>query len=282
MLPLVILLVVFLMFSFPRYKKSEGLTGAVVVNLSGSLRMLTQRLMKNYLMLGAGVCTERACGQMEDSIELFDQRLVILKLWAPTKTLQYLVKRVEFSWYPHKDRLLRRPLREAVPGLLRESQDLQELCNDLVEEILRYFGSHSASVINIAGRQRMLSQKIAKNCVAMHWGVGGQSVWNEFHESVALFEDSMQYLTNSRFNTPAVAVALERAVAMWARARPDCQVACSGSCTPANIYEVTDALLVKMDRITLMYQEMLDGGDRGLEFSALSESVDNDISGRMP
>jgi hypothetical protein len=274
MLPVVILCVAVLLFFWPRRKKSAEMTTAVAVNISGSLRMLVQRMMKDHLMVGAGMRTELARGQMEDAIELFEKRLILLKKWAPTKTMRYLVRRIEFGWYPHKDRLLRVPLREAVPGLLRENQDLTEFCNDLVEEIIRHSGSHATGVINIAGRQRMLSQRIAKNCVAMYWGVGGVSVWTEFHESVALFEEGMQRLMASRFNTPMVAVALERAAAMWARTRPDCQVGCSGSCLSADVYNITEALLVKMDRITTMYQDMLDGADHGLQLPDAQEKMD--------
>lgn len=274
MLPVVILLVVVFIFFWPRRQTPGSMTTAAAVNISGSLRMLTQRMMKDYLMVGAGIRVELARGQMEDGIELFEKRLMLLKVWAPTKTVRYLIKRIESGWYSHKDRLLRVPLREAVPGLLRENQDLTEFCNDLVEEIVRHSGSHTTGVVNLAGRQRMLSQCIAKNCVAMYWGVGGASVWTEFHESVALFEESMQRLMASRFNTPVVAVALERASALWARSRSDCQLADSCSCVPENIDDITDTLLVKMDRITTMYQEMLDGADHGQSLPHDPEKTD--------
>lgn len=261
MLPVAIICLIIFCFFCPHRKKARGMTDARAINISGSLRMLNQCAMKNYLMIGAGIRPDAARDQLALTIELFDMRLGLMQKWATGRTLKYLIRRVELAWIPYRYSLQQLPERQRVRVLWRQSNDLMEISNELVDEIVRRSGKSAAATINVAGRQRMLSQQIAKNCVAMVWGFETSEVRDEFSQAVALFEDSMRTLNASPLTTPRIAVALERANSLWAQSKPKCQKYCSGPCKPVDVYASTETLLLKMDKITCMYQEIMDGGD---------------------
>lgn len=276
MLPFAIVILILFWLFFPHRKKAHGMTDARAINISGSLRMLNQRAMKNYLMIGADIRADAASEQLALSIELFDMRLSLMQKWASGKTLRYLIRRVELAWIPYRAHLQQPPDRQRVPSLWREGNDLVESTSELVDEIVRRSGKSAAATINIAGRQRMLSQRIAKNCVAMFWGFENPEVRTEFNESVALFEESMRTLNSSPLTIPMVAVALERASSLWAQSRPRCQKHCSGPCKPVDIYASTETLLLKMDKITNMYQEIMDGGDGDISEDFIHDMLASD------
>lgn len=249
-------------FLNPGRPRTNDFTPARVINLAGSLRMLSQRTMKNWLMLGAGQTPEKALEQLLRSVDLFDERLLLLERWALTPGNRYLVSRVEQAWSRFRGQVCEAPQRERIQALMRECNDLLYVCDELVEAVVSQSGQREASLVNVAGRQRMLLQRIAKNCMAMSWGLSTETVRHELLDAVDLFDASLQALRNSRFNSPALNDELAMLEQQWQSGRPQCQLHCSGRCTPHEVLLITDAVQVGMDRVTAMYQQLMDGSSQ--------------------
>ncbi|MCY0966260.1 type IV pili methyl-accepting chemotaxis transducer N-terminal domain-containing protein [Parathalassolituus penaei] len=249
-------------FLNPGRPRTNDFTPARLINLAGSLRMLSQRTMKNWLMLGAGHNPDEANRQLLLSVDLFDERLLLLKRWALTPGNQYLVSRVEQAWSRFRGQVCEVPQRDRIQALMRECNDLLYVCDELVEAVVSQSGQREATLVNVAGRQRMLLQRIAKNCMAMSWGLSTETVRHELLDAIDLFEASLQALRNSRFNSAALNEELEMLDHEWQRGRPHCQQHCSGRCTPNEVLLVTDAVQAGMDRVTAMYQQLMDGSSQ--------------------
>ena len=54
---------------------AERLNDAEAVNYAGSLRYLSQRVMKNYLAVGAAIRPDKAHQQLDESVAEFEQHL---------------------------------------------------------------------------------------------------------------------------------------------------------------------------------------------------------------
>src|SRR5512139_1020269 len=57
---------------------------ASAVNLAGRERMLSQRMVKAYLMLGQGIAADSARTILQESINQFESNLATLKTFQPT------------------------------------------------------------------------------------------------------------------------------------------------------------------------------------------------------
>ena len=86
-----------------------AMTDAQAINISGQQRMLTQRMMKNYLMLGTDIRSEQAQEQLNDSVLQFELQLRRLDRYAPTDDIKAKITAVKSLWSHHKGAITETP-----------------------------------------------------------------------------------------------------------------------------------------------------------------------------
>lgn len=189
---------------------------AELVNCAGRLRMLSQRLIKLYLLQLAGVQVEQHKQCLQDSMTRIDGNLVLLGKNLSKPTFGDLLGQVVVTWARLKTGLQGQP---RVEQLTR----LDELAEALLLNAERLTGSleHAGSVaplhaLNRAGRQRMLSQRFAKYVLlgelgetTSHRSAAGMA------EAKAEFEKGLTYLQGLPLTTPDIRSALEAAAVAW-------------------------------------------------------------------
>lgn len=148
------------------------------MNLSGMQRMLSQRIAKSYLMIGAEVRSEQALQQLDQSVARFENNYQALAEYAPSAEIGAALEQVGESWQHYRELALSRPTREQAVLLLALSDQLLAQSEALVQLIEAHTGSAGARLVNRSGRQRMLSQRIAKLYLALSWRPAqGASRW---------------------------------------------------------------------------------------------------------
>ena len=236
---------------------SWGLTDAQAINVSGRQRMLSQRMMKDYLMIGANVKTETAQQQLDSAVALFEEQFLALRDYAPTEDINAKLDAVEAIWLAHRVNIIAQPDKTLAPELLKENLRLLTACNDVVKEIEKHSGIASGRLVNMSGRQRMLSQKIAKTYMAMYWNVDAPSLEDEFRQAIALFDESLTELQSSKKNDAPLNDALKRVQNQWKFSQSGFQLGDQGRFVPTVIAVTTESILKKMDKITGQYQVMM-------------------------
>ncbi len=234
-----------------------GLTDAEAINISGRQRMLSQRMMKSYLMVGAEIKPRQSQQQLDAAIRLFESQFQELRAYAPTSEINTRLNQVEAIWLGHRRHIVSAPDRKATPELMKENLRLLVACNDVVKLIEAHSGLASGELVNISGRQRMLSQKIAKTYMAMSWQVDNPGLKEEFLQAIELFDQSLTKLEQSEMNTPELQDALLRVRNQWKFAQSGFRLREDGEFVPTIISITTENMLKQMDLITGLYEQVM-------------------------
>ncbi|MDO8249222.1 MAG: type IV pili methyl-accepting chemotaxis transducer N-terminal domain-containing protein, partial [Rhodoferax sp.] len=187
------------------------------VNRAGQLRMLSQRLIKLYLLQLAGVQVTQQQERLKDSMLRIDGNLALLGKSLSKPTFGDLLGQVLLTWTR---------LKQALQGAPRADQmvHVDELAELLLLEAERLTGSLENAgsvaplhVLNMAGRQRMLSQRFAKYALLGVLGDAAATARSEagMAESSAEFEQALRYLNDIPLSTPDIRAALDAAAIGW-------------------------------------------------------------------
>ncbi|MRJ01912.1 MAG: hypothetical protein GXO19_00380 [Epsilonproteobacteria bacterium] len=248
---------------------------AVDINLAGKQRMLTQRMTKDVLMVVAGIEPQKAKEDLKRSMELFDRTIKGLMegdsglglVPVQDGKVQEQFKKVYNLWKPFKERI------EKVLSGKYSKEDLQyirdhnmELLKEMNKGVQLLVGvskkskSHKAQAINLAGKERMLSQRIAKDILLLHLDPSSKEAKEDLQKSVALFEKILNGLRNgdkelglAKTEAPWIVEELEKAQKMWEEFKRDMEKAKSKE-ELAKLMETSDKLLAQMNKITKMYE----------------------------
>jgi hypothetical protein len=204
---------------------------ATAVNLAGRQRMLSQRMGKAYLMLGQGIATDDARAILQESMDRFESQLAALKAFQPSPKVRSALAKLDSEWTRFK------PLISATPGkagavvLYDASEALQKEAHNLTLAYDAAALSPHDHLVNLAGRERMLSQRMAKFYLYRTWDIQVEAANMEMHLSRAHFTSVLTQLERS----PLATAQSRQAVAEIRRKWEPYQQALLASLESANI-----------------------------------------------
>lgn len=141
---------------------ADILTFESAINKASRQRMLTQRIMKSYLQVGLGAKPEESRQHLKQAVDLFEQQHAELKQFAPTTDIVNALQDVDALWQEFKKGVTSDVSKLTARRLEAIDEKLLEACEGVVYLIQDIADSDYARLVNTSGRQRMLSQRIAK------------------------------------------------------------------------------------------------------------------------
>ena len=151
------------------FAQISGLNEAI--NKAGRQRMLSQRMAKAWLAAGQQIESARAERILYDSMALFDRQFVELKAFAPTPDIRSTYQAMEAVWSEYKSALVGfSPAKQTAPQLIQLDSKVLALAHQGTVQLEKHSGRSVGKLVNIAGRQRMLSQRMAKYYLSNAWG----------------------------------------------------------------------------------------------------------------
>jgi Type IV pili methyl-accepting chemotaxis transducer N-term len=246
--------------ALPVTAKAQVLSLNEAINKAGRQRMLSQRMAKAWLALGQGVESLRAEKVLADSMALFDRQFVELKAYAPTPEIFATYKSLESVWSDYKAALVgSRPDRSGAPVLLALDAKVLKLAHQGTTQLEQYSGKALGKWVNMAGRQRMLSQRSAKFYLSQCWGAEVPGALQELNKARAEFASALEVLDKAPEASTAIREELTLARQQWvffdnalARLSQD-----RGNVRHATeVFASSENILKVMDQVTGMFSRL--------------------------
>jgi hypothetical protein len=191
------------------------LTSADLVNISGRQRMLSQRMVKAYAQIGAQVLPDESHRILGESIEQFGAQLELLRPVIQKPDQKALMADIERVWHQVR-RIASAPvLRQSAPGLQRHANELEALCHRLAGLVERDSGLAIGRLVNLSGRQRMLTQRLAKAYMLSAWKIESPQLGRELESSRQEFSAALLMLAEAPENTPEIRNELASIESQW-------------------------------------------------------------------
>ena len=222
------------------------------VNRAGQLRMLSQRLVKLYALMCADVMPDETALLCRHSLEQIENNVTILRRTLSKATFGDLLDAALTPWGPLKAALTATPRRERVVEIDALAERLLTRSEALVKTLELAGFAGALHVINVAGRQRMLSQRIAKEAVVASLCVTDARP----DEAERAFVEGLAYLKGIPLSTPEIRALLAEADAAWMSLRP----ILDGAGTPvasAAIAALSETLLTQFEQLTDLYERSM-------------------------
>ena len=251
------------------------------IDLAGRQRMLSQRMAAAscLAMVGADVANRRAITRA--SWEEFDNFLVAIRHgdtehgWSAAEDKEVLaaIDQVERIWSETKLSILQIAAGDLQLDIVRTymagSAPLLKRSDDLVKALSGAFGgsvisAEQAETIDIAGRQRMLSQRMMKNACMFAVGLQREKAGDMLETHIALFDESLQKLSTGDTEagiieppTRALSTQLAAIDQLWRAYQGELEELMAAPALDteqlSNLAMQSDVLLGEMDKAVKMY-----------------------------
>jgi AmiR/NasT family two-component response regulator len=187
------------------------------VNRAGQLRMLSQRLVKHWLLRLAGVQAARHQTLQADSAQRIDANLALLGKNLSQPTFGDLLAQVVATWKALKKALKAEPAADQLASINALAERLLQDAERLTASLESAGSVVPLRMLNMAGRQRMLSQRFAKAALLGVLEPGEPQLQHQADMEAArqAFEQGLAYLQGLPLSTPEIRRTLESAAQGW-------------------------------------------------------------------
>lgn len=204
---LILILLIFLVLSivgfvFTIYTLSSQMDDGMIINLAGNQRMLTQKMSKESLALSLGIGSKES---LEKTINLFDRILKGLILGDNELGLPPIqntgiasqLNHVQKQWKDFQANLdvVLRNSTETTAAITYVNDNNMKLLKEMSKAVdMLEKNAFDSKTVKLAGKQRMLTQKIVKDTLGL---VLGRTSSNTLKETASLFDKVLKGLISS-------------------------------------------------------------------------------------
>ncbi len=226
-----------------------------MVNLAGRQRMLSQRMAKDYFYAGKNINKSNALKQLKKSLADFKKTQTLLSAEINDEEIKNLIVFVNMSLDEFLE--LSNETYNVDNGtiILDLSESMLEGSQYVVQALTK--GKASNEIVDIAGKQRMLSQRIAKYYIAYQAGIKDDNTIIQTKETVKEFDSILKKLIVNPGNTIEIKKELAKVNKMWNIVYKFYLNIEKGG-LPKIVFSTTDNITKKMNHIVGLYVKALE------------------------
>lgn len=228
------------------------LSDSEAMNMAGLQRSLSQRMVKNYLMLGADVRVDAAQRQLQETVERFDASQKALNAYAPNPAIKAALAQVDATWATYRQQIEAKPDHAQAAAIFSTSETLLQQTQTVSDEMAKHLGEMGAAV-NRTGWARVQTQRIAMLYMLKSWKVPAPDVDAKMDKAVSDFETILGELESRGTPNEEIAVAQRRARAHWGFTLKGIDLHNTQSSVPTVITVSTDSLFRQLNELTRLY-----------------------------
>ena len=221
------------------------------VDIAGKQRMFTQRMLKDYAMVGMGNTYGKPAEDLKKISADFQDHMDSLAAYTKSDEVKKSIEKIEALWIPLKKTLAKSPSREKVENLQVDLDVLLKAADDTTKLFAKESGKASGETVNKAGRQRMLSQRMASLYMLKVWEVEDPQFKTKLDNAMKLFKTSLAELEKSSLNTDEIKALLAKVkrsfmfFEMMSKSK--------SKFVPTLIYKKSNDILINMNSATQKY-----------------------------
>ncbi len=221
------------------------------INIAGKQRMYTQRMLKDYAMVGMGNTFGDPSADLKQTMDDFSDHLASLQKYAKQEATKKSLEKVASLWKPIQATLTEKPTIQKVEKLQEDLEKLLKASDDVTQQFAKESGKKSGEMVNIAGRQRMLSQRMASLYMLKVWGVEDPQFKKKLDDTLTLFKESLAKLETSPLNndeSKSLLAKVKRSFMFFEMMNRS-----NSKFVPTLIYKKSNDILKNMDTVTKLY-----------------------------
>ncbi|AZZ90290.1 pilus assembly protein PilP [Hahella sp. KA22] len=223
------------------------------LDIAGQQRMLSQRIVKAYLLMGQDILPDKSSIQLHDSVAQFESQLADLEGYLKAGEMARDLKSVRKEWTAFRKLATTAPNQENAAKLIQQSEELLSLTQGVTSNLEKQVASTKGRLINISNEQGMLSQKIAMYYSAMSWNLGVSDLENDFKAAVKKYDAGLSELRKADANSEDINKALDKVISQWSFSHSGFEKMDGHDFVPFVIATTTESMLKSMRKISDMY-----------------------------
>lgn len=226
-----------------------------LIDIAGRQRMLSQRMAKDYMYVGNKVAVNKASKQLKTSQKEFLEAHNKLVNSINNEEIKNLLAFVQMSSEDFEVMAKESFDTDNAQLILDLSESMLEGSQYVVSSLREALNIKASKIVDDSGRQRMLSQRIAKYYIAYQSGIQDKNTVDQMKAAVKLFSESHEILMTNATNTPEINRKLNEIDKLWKIVYKFYLNIEKGG-LPLIVFSTTDKITTKMNEVTKLYVEI--------------------------
>lgn len=232
--------------------KEKNIKTIELIDIAGKQRMLSQRIAKDYLYIHKQIAVNKTEKELKASLDIFFKAQKTLIYSIEDEEIKNLLDFVEIS-SDELNKTIHKPFSiENAQLILDLTESILEGSQYIVDSLKNSIKKEESRIIEISGKQRMLSQRIAKYYIAYQSGIKDKNTLRSMKKTLNEFDKNLNRLLLNKSNTPLIKDKVDNINRLWKIAYRFYKNIEKGG-LPLIVFNTTDKITKKMNEITELY-----------------------------